>query len=350
MMKILLIGGGTGGHCLPMNVFYHDLLKKSQCYILTDKRGERYFENINKNKVYVLKKLLNNNSKLANIINIPILLIQSFYFQISIRPDCCVGFGGFITLPSIISAWFLNIKTYAHEANALVGKTNFILINFVRKLFVAFDTTTYRGKKVNNAIKVGLPIRIEKKNKSNENYSKIFQICILGGSQGAKNLSIKISKAIKQLKETHGLNLKVFHQCRAEDGKIVKNIYKSAKIAGFTSDYFSDIPSILSTSNLIISRAGSSTLNEIIYYNKPSILIPYPHAVDNHQYFNAKVLEKNNGARIILDKELTQAKIYLEIQRIISLFKDRKYKISSNRQNLNASFQIYNFIEKDLCR
>ena len=110
------------------------------------------------------------------------------------------------------------------------------------------------------------------------------------------------------------------------------------------------LPSILSTSNLIISRAGSSTLNEIIYYNKPSILIPYPHAVDDHQYFNAKVLEKNNGARIILDKELTQAKIYLEIQRIISLFKDRKYKISSNRKNLSASFQIYNFIEKDLCR
>ena len=350
MIKILLIGGGTGGHCLPMNVLYHDLLKKTQCYILTDKRGERYFRNISKNKVYVLRKLLNNNSKLANIINIPILLIQSFYFHLSIRPDCCVGFGGFITLPSIISAWLLNIKTYAHEANALVGKTNLILIKFVRKLFVAFDVITHQGKKVNNTIKVGLPIRIKMKNKSNKNYNKSFQICILGGSQGAKNLSIKISKAIKQLKETQGLNLKVFHQCREEDGKIVRNIYSSAKIAGITSDYFNDIPNILSTSNLIISRAGSSTLNEILYYNIPSILIPYPYAVDDHQYFNAKVLEKNNGAKVILDKELTQAKIYLEIQRIISLFKDRKYQISSNRHNLNASSQIYNFIEKDLCR
>ena len=112
MKKLFLVGGGTGGHCIPINVVYSEAPKNFKCFILTDNRGKKYFDNIDSNNVIILRNLISSQSRLANIINSPFLFIQSILYNFKIKPDYTIGFGGFFTIPVLFASLIMRKKNY----------------------------------------------------------------------------------------------------------------------------------------------------------------------------------------------------------------------------------------------
>tara|TARA_Y100000590_G_scaffold426659_1_gene536007 strand:+ start:50 stop:1111 length:1062 start_codon:yes stop_codon:yes gene_type:complete len=353
MKRVILTGGGTGGHCLPIQVIFNSFIQKEiDCYIITDKRGRAFFSSINKNKIITIWQLVESNNRFSQLLNFPIIFFQSLFIFLKLKPNFTIGFGGYITLPFLLSGSFLRYKIAVHESNAVLGRANKFLIRQIKYLFTAFNETQNIHKNFQNkTIHVGMPIRLYKSSKpikqtSNNN----FKICVIGGSQGAKSFSNFIPKAIVRLQNENNIRCIVNHQAREEDVNLVKNTYGVTRVESNVKQFFPDMPKIIFESDLVISRSGSSTLNEIIYHGKPSILIPYPHATDDHQYYNARELEKRLISKIIYNQELNTQKIFLEMLKILKNKARRKYIAFSHPKlgNLNPCERIYDLIKGDL--
>ena len=349
MKKFFLVGGGTGGHCIPMSVLYSEIIKENECYILTDERGQKYFKGISVKKKILIKNLINKQGKISNLINLPYIFIQSIPYYLRLRPDFVLGFGGYFTVPIIIAGWLMRFKIFLHEGNAIIGKANRFLLNFTKDLLTSFENTFISGKKINiNNKMVGLPIRINKEDKVlNNNSSNDFVISVIGGSQGAHNLSINIAQSIKCVQDNSEKRIIVYHQCRSEDLERLQAYYQTHNINNDVRVFFDEMAQVLSKSNLVISRSGSSTVNEIIYYCIPSILIPYPHASDNHQYYNAKNLNTSECTKIISNDSVNLENIINSINEImndnerVNLIKKRL----KSRRIINPSKNIIDYLE-----
>mgnify|MGYP001474170149 CR=1 FL=1 len=242
MKRVFLIGGGTGGHCIPMSVVYMQAPKRYECHIITDERGKKYFKDIDPKNIIIIKNLISSQSTLSNIINAPFLFIQSLWHYLSIRPHVSLGFGGFFTIPVLFSGLVLNKKVFIHEGNAFIGKANRFLVKFIGKILTTFRET--QGLKRNHNIKllrVGLPIRVSQNSINKVKRKGEITICVLGGSQGARGLSDDIAKSIIKCKGKLSSNLNIFHQCRFDDMKSVKNIYDNSNINCQVKSYFNDI-------------------------------------------------------------------------------------------------------------
>ena len=353
MKRMILIGGGTGGHCLPIQVMFDSLIqKKIDCYIVTDKRGRLFFPSINREKIITIWQPIESNKRVSQLLNLPIIFIQSLFIFLKLKPNFTIGFGGYITLPFLLSGSFLKYKIAAHEANAVLGKSNKFLLRQIKYLFTSFDKTQNVHKNfINKIIHVGMPVRLYSFRKSiKRNNNNSFKICVIGGSQGAKSFSNFIPKAIIKLQNENNISCVVNHQARKEDISLVKNTYGSSRVKSNVKQFFYDMPRRIFESDLVISRSGSSTVNEIIYYRKPSLLIPYPYAIQDHQYHNARELEKRLIGKIILNQDLNTQKIYLEMLKIFKNKVKRKYIAFSNPKlvNLNPCEKIYDLIKSDL--
>ena len=139
MKKFFLVGGGTGGHCIPMSVLYSEIIKENDCYILTDERGQKYFKDISVKKKILIKNLINKQGKISNLINLPYIFIQSIPYYLRLRPDFVLGFGGYFTVPIIIAGWLMRFKIFLHEGNAIIGKANRFLLNFTKDLLTSLS-------------------------------------------------------------------------------------------------------------------------------------------------------------------------------------------------------------------
>ena len=345
MRKIYLVGGGTGGHCLPMLTTYRFFKKKKiECKIITDERGRVFFDTIPEEDKKILKNLFKANNRVSQIFNIPLFYIKSLFIFLNSKADFVVGFGGYMTLAPLYAAKILNYKIAIHEANAVMGKANRNLVSKAKIIFTTFEQTLkienkFRAKVIN----VGMPVRDLKNDKRiiSKNIDKI-RICVIGGSQGSKSLSEIVPKAIVQLQDKVSKKIHVSHQGRLEDLKKIKNFYIANKLSCEVSDYFDDMTTLIHMSDIIISRSGSSTTNEIINAKKPSILIPFPYAVDDHQYFNAKKLSEIKCSKVIRNENLNSVNLSLEAYRLLYFEKNSGYIRSklSRIKTTNSSEQI----------
>ena len=202
MKKIYLVGGGTGGHCLPMLTMYQFFQKKKiNCKIITDYRGSFFFKTIPKKDKKILKNIFKSNNRLSQILNLPLFFFQSFLYLMKSKADFVFGFGGYITLAPLNAAELLNYKIAIHEANAVMGKANRSLSKKANIIFTTFkDTKKVDMKYESKVTNVGMPIRNIKFEKKNilKNIDQI-RICVIGGSQGSKSLSEIVPKAIINL-------------------------------------------------------------------------------------------------------------------------------------------------------
>jgi UDP-N-acetylglucosamine--N-acetylmuramyl-(pentapeptide) pyrophosphoryl-undecaprenol N-acetylglucosamine transferase len=325
-MKLIIAGGGTGGHVFPAIAVAQALKKideNSEILFIGTKLGIEKsavaeagypieFIHISGIKGRSLAK------KLHAFYQIPFALLSSIKILRQKKPDALLGVGGYASGPSLLAAWMLRIPTAILEPNSIPGFTNRILGFFANKIFGAFHRTARHFSK-KRFIVVGSPLRQEflyaAAPKKKTEYG-VFQILVVGGSLGAKALNDSIPKALSFLKNRHQA-LHVIHQTGKNDFERIQQIYKEFQIDADVRPFITNMAATYAEVDLIICRAGAGTCAEITAIGLPSILIPFPQAIYDHQTENAKELVEAGAAILISQNEINPERLALEIFELI---------------------------------
>jgi len=335
-VRVIISGGGTGGHLFPGIAVGSELKKrrsKVSILFITGKRemeheiiSEAGFESKSIDVEGLMgKRLLGLTKSFYKVI---LALAQSFFIIKDFRPQLVFGLGGYTSGPVCLMALLFRVPTVLHEQNSFPGLTNRILSPFVKRIFISFEETRRylrRGK----VFLSGNPIRLELLQPIKQpQVDKRFVILVMGGSQGARRLNDAVISMIKELKEQHAVPF-LIHQTGKADLKRVVSEYEMLGIDVEVSAFIEDMRSAYSRADLIICRAGATTVAELSALGKPSILIPYPYASHGHQEINAMTLVKVGGADIILERHLDSKALT-----------DKVLRFMKNRNELNTMSEI----------
>jgi len=321
-MKLLIAGGGTGGHLFPGIAVAEEFLARSsenrvlfvgtrkgiEAKVLPDKGYPVSFVHI---EGWHGKSIF---QKLKTLFLIPLSLIQAFKIVSQFKPDRVLGIGGYASFPVLCAALLLRKKTAIQEQNLRPGTTNRILSKWVDRIFVNFQASTsfFPEEKV---MVSGNPIR--KMNTNVERSEDKFTVFIFGGSQGAHSLNRAMLEAISFLGDVKD-KIKIIHQVGHHDLEWVSSTYFENRWEVETFDFTSEIDRILARADYVICRSGAGSLSELSMLKKACLLVPYPHAAHNHQEQQARLMEQRQAARVILDWQLTGQKLADEIQWALS--------------------------------
>ena len=309
MTKIIITTGGTGGHIFPAESIAKGLLDAGyQVWFITDKRGAEY-RKLKEIPTHIISAASVTGQsifgKMKSACKLLLGMYQAAFFMIKQKPDMVIGVGGYASLPAVLAAQFLRIPTAVHEQNAVLGRANRLLASRVKFVATAFAET----KRVPTGIStflVGQPVRpaVAEKKASPYPMDSVFHLLIFGGSQGARFLSRILPKALVQLPDEIRANMKITQQARPEDVDDLQKLYQDAGFYATTvQSFFDNMPELIEKSNLVIGRAGSSTLAELAVIGRPGIYVPLPTSADNHQFENARQFAEAGAGWLIQEKD-----------------------------------------------
>jgi len=273
--------------------------------------------------------------------------IQSFFIMRDFKPHLTIGVGGYTSGPVCLMGWFLRIPTAIHEQNSIPGITNRILAPLAKKVFISFEESKMYFKK-GKLFLSGNPIRDELMNpeifakkvfeSADDAIKQRFVILVMGGSQGARAINKAVLSALKELKRAGFLPF-VIHQTGSQDLKEVIADYHTLGIDGEVMAFIEDMASAYIRADLVICRAGATTIAELAALGKPSILVPYPYAIHKHQDVNARALAAHGGADIVLEKDLNgntlakKIRMYMENPDVLKQMSSRALKTGRPEAN-----------------
>jgi UDP-N-acetylglucosamine--N-acetylmuramyl-(pentapeptide) pyrophosphoryl-undecaprenol N-acetylglucosamine transferase len=246
-----------------------------------------------------------NQAKSA--LKIPRGIVESVRILKEYQPDLTVGLGSYSAGPVVVSAWLMRTKIVLHEQNILPGITNRILARLADRIYISFDDTKKRFDP-QKILLTGNPVRKELLNHHEGNSndaaadSKSFCVLIIGGSQGAHRINMIVIEALSHLAQKERLYF--IHQTGADDEQTVNAAYQRLGIAARVQSFFRHMAPLYKQADLIICRAGATTVAEVTAVGKAVIFIPFPFAADNHQALNADTLAREGAAEMILEKDL----------------------------------------------
>ena len=336
--KILISTGGSGGHVVPATILYEHLKDQFHVSMSTDYRGIKFLD---KNKYNL--EILNITPISKNIFLLPAqffliiyLIIKSILFLRKKRIDILISTGGYMSLPFCLASKILNIKLFLFEPNMVLGRSNKFFIRSCEKIFCYSDKIKNFPIKYVSKINI-IPALLRKKFykvKKADSIDKNINLLIIGGSQGAKIFDTLIKFSIIELSKKY--SLKIYQQKNSINFKELKKFYSDNNINYELFDFNEDISNIMSKSNLCITRAGASTLAELVFLNLPSMTIPLPTSKDNHQFENA-FFYNENGCNWILDQnEINEETVLNKLVNII----DNKEEFLTKKINMkNFSYQ-----------
>ncbi len=343
-MRVLLTGGGTGGHIYPAIAIGKKIKKSCSnaeiLYVGTKQGLESELvpkEGFDFKTITVSgfkRKLTTKNIKTVK--DLIVGLNQARKIITDFKPDIVIGTGGYVCGPLVLMASLKNIKTVIHEQNVIPGVTNKILGKFVDKVFISFEESK-KYFNPNKTVLTGNPVREEFSNINTKECKKKLNIkenhltiLSFGGSRGAEKINDTMLEVIKILNDTDNISLihisgkYYYDRLMNKIKKFDIDLNSSIKIL----PYAYNMHEVMAASDLIISRAGAITLAEITTLGVPSILVPSPNVVNNHQEYNARVLEKKGASVVILEKDFLANDL---IELIIRL-KNNKKKLNSMRE------------------
>jgi UDP-N-acetylglucosamine--N-acetylmuramyl-(pentapeptide) pyrophosphoryl-undecaprenol N-acetylglucosamine transferase len=331
-VKLLIAGGGTGGHLFPGIAMAEELTSRQPENDVVFVGTARGLEARAIPKAgYPLELIDVTGLKgkgafglLRGLLRLPRALLQSLRLLRRQRPDVVLGVGGYASGPVLLAAWLLRIPTAIQEQNAVPGITNRLLGRFVGAVFTAFPEASrhFPRSKVHDS---GNPIR----RALLENFLKpggagpcddpnSFKLLVLGGSQGARRINEVFPQAVALLPAALRGRLCVAHQTGASDVTPIEETYRQAGVRADVVGFIDDMSRAYQEANLLICRAGASTLAEITVCHRASILIPFPFAADDHQTHNASVLVAAGAAVMIPESKLTPERLSAEIERLVA--------------------------------
>jgi len=349
MPNIFIAAAGTGGHLFSAEKIAHDLEKKG-CKITFVGKGLKKNPFFQENKFSYVEihagPIVKNFRLIKSFAQISFGFIQSIRILLFKKVDCVVGFGSYHTFPFLLAAKVLGKKTILFEANCLVGQVNKVISS--NTIALACQLPLAKAPKGKKIIEV-LPFPFKKPIITEGEVNKIPSLLIFGGSQGAKVFNDTMPLVLRHLKQK-GFLFKVFHIAgNAKAKKEVENAYEKEKIEAEVFSFCKKMDLLYQKTDLVLSRAGALTISELIYYQKPAVLIPYPFAKDNHQKINAEFFEKIGGGKFLLQKDLAIEKISTKI---IELLQKKKYKelVKSLSQYHQKEKQELSRLIMDLCK
>lgn len=329
-MKILIAGGGTGGHLYPGVALAEEIVTRQQgnhVLFVGTRRGieARVVPPLGYPIEYIEVAGLKGSGLLGwlrGLIRIPAALLQSLRIIRKFNPDIAVGVGGYASGPVILAAWLVGLPTAVLEQNTVPGLTNRVLSRFASAVYVMFEgAIRHFPRRKTHAL--GNPIR--RALLENFLHSKIaedsrFHVLVLGGSQGAHTINLRMAEAAKQLAEVKD-DLKVVHQTGANDLEMVENAYREWGVDAEVVEFIDDMSDAYKHADLVVCRAGATTLAEIMVAKKASILIPYPHAAENHQELNARAMVEAGASKMLVERELDGIRLADEI---LDIYRNRE--------------------------
>lgn len=241
-----------------------------------------------------------------------------------VRPDAVLGFGGYPTFPPLIAAHLRRIPTAIHEQNAVLGRANRMLASRVTAIATSFPETALLPENLLGKVRVtGNPVRDAVIDWGNRAYrpsgpGEPFNLLVFGGSQGARYFSEAVPPAIVQMPPEAKARLRIVQQCREEDLEAVRGLYRAHGVYADLATFFKDMPERMAAADLVIGRAGASSVAELTVMGRPSLLVPLPHALDNDQLRNATRLAELGACWCIEQKDLTADRLSAEILRLMS--------------------------------
>lgn len=362
-MKYVVTGGGTGGHIYPALAIANSIKEHDDnaeiIYIGTEKglesevvaRTDFKFETI---RIQGFSRKLGLDT-LKSILMIFKGLSDSKKILKRFKPDIVIGTGGYVCGPVVYQASKLGISTVIHESNAFPGMTNKILGKKVDKILVSFDEAKVRFKRPEITVLTGNPIRREfLKITEQEAMEKINKqigkklIFSFGGSGGQKSINLAILDLIEKFKDSEYQLIHVTGKKRYDDFMNLvreKNIEINDQVK--ILPYMYEMPEILKLADCVIISAGALGISEVTSMGVPAIVIPKAYTAENHQEYNAKVIDSNGAGKMILEKNLTKDVLW---EKLMDIFKDDDeysdmVKNSYALSKVEATEEIYNEIE-----
>lgn len=317
---VFLATGGTGGHIFPAEAVAQKLLAAGfQPVYMTDARFQKFAHALasvrdGKAAVHVLASGGTGGGVKKKLMALPQMLqgmLQARRLIRQYQPVAIVGFGGYPSFPATVMGVLTRVPVVLHEQNAVMGRVNRLLACGAKRVALSFtDTARIPAAARERAVVVGNPVRAavvavrEKPYPALEPQSSL-NLFIMGGSQGASVFSEVVPVALAGLSPQDRQRLQIVQQCREADLASVKTQYDTAGIKAEVASFFSDVPERLAAAHLVISRAGASSVTELMAAARPAVLVPLPHAMDDHQTHNAQALVSAGGGWCVAQPEFT---------------------------------------------
>ncbi len=324
MNKILIIAGGTGGHIFPALAVADALADRDvEVHWLGSNRGlERQLIAHRYPITYLsIKGIRGKNIFKKLLVSVQLLkaVFQVLRLMRKIRPNMVLGMGGYVSGPGCFAAWVLRIPLVIHEQNSIAGFTNRMLAKFADEILEAFPRSfpsSIHAKTIGNPLRQSIT-NIENPKQRNIGRRDQLRILVLGGSQGARVINKVMVNTFKEFSEKH--KLAIWHQTGKKDFETVKNEYLALAQQNKTQEnkveenkveaFIDDVEKAYAWADLIICRSGALTVSEIAAVGVASVLVPYPYAVDDHQWYNGRYLEEAGAAILIRQVQLNSNRL-----------------------------------------
>ena len=343
--RIVIAGGGTGGHLFPGIAVAKELLSRHPKAQITFAGTARGIEaRVIPREGFELDVIRSGGLKGKSIADrargaalLPVSVADAWAVVSKRQPDLVIGVGGYSSGPVVLTAALRGVPTMLLEQNAVPGLTNRLLARVVKAAAVTFDSTqAFFGSK---AFLSGNPVRPEflaaagsQKESADDDQTSGIRILVFGGSQGAHAINLAMVEAAARL-ATGGLRLRLTHQTGERDVDMVRAAYREAGLQAAVEPFLYDMGRQLAEADLIVCRAGATTLAEITAAGRAAVLIPLPTATDDHQRKNAEALANAGAADLLLQKDMTGAVL---ADRILTLARDggRRRRMASAAHRL----------------
>lgn len=317
-MRIIVTGGGTGGHLFPGIAFATGMQQRVPgcrvMFIGTRRLLDRetlvdYDFELGSIRCMGLKGM-GVAGRIKSLLQLPGALLEARKIIREFRPDVVFGVGGYVTGPVLLGAWLSGIPLCIHEQNSAPGLANKLASRLADRIFLSLPCQYPfpEGK----TVMAGNPVRreiIEAAAKGKSAGNDKITILVLGGSQGAHRVNMLMVEAVEKLAGRYGQKAAVIHQTGVTDEEDVRARYARLGVEARVQGFFKDMAGLYREAGLVVSRAGATTLAELAVMGLPALLIPYPHAADDHQRTNGLYYEEGGAAKVLLEDELNGEKL-----------------------------------------
>ncbi len=352
-MKFLIAAGGTGGHINPGIAIANMLLNRGDevKFIGTINGMEKdLVPKAGFGIEYIHAEGIHRGFSLKNfstVLNLKKGISDCIKIIEKEKPDMVIGTGGYVTAPLMIAGLKLKIPTMIHESNALPGKTTIWLSKRVDTIALGFEDAKSKLPNAKNAVFTGNPTKMNVTLTKEEAKKKLGisekVVLVFGGSQGAKKINDTI---LEMINENENLNYKVIFATGPKNYDDVMSKIKVDNKNFQIEKYIYNMDEVMKASDLVVCRSGALTVTEIAVVGVPAIMIPFPYAAENHQFFNAKTLEDAGAGIIIEEKDLTKELLKEKIESVIT--DDSKMVEMSNNAKKIGDNQAILRIEKEI--